>query len=148
MTKFEQLQLQVRAQAKRIEALEAAVAARPTPHKRERAPRADDRDIAGREELWATYLRLEMTHGHGRTKLSKLSFAIRHRLSPDEFVRWFSATDKRGVPAGSKPDRSHRRALADAIAELEARGENNSRNPRISSHGNGLPSQFSASHLH
>jgi BMFP domain-containing protein YqiC len=150
VTEFDRLRLQVRtltkgneALAARVATLEATLAARPAPRKRIAAPRPDDRDIVGREKLWATYLALEMQHGHGGTKLSKLSFAIKHRLSPDEFVRWFSATDRRGVPAGSKPDRSHRRALADAISELEARSKNQRASGTLNSHGNALPSQFS-----
>jgi hypothetical protein len=112
------LRIEVRGLQARVDALEAAMAARPARRKRTGAPRPDDVVVAGREELWARYLRLEMMHGHGRTKLSKLAFAIKWHLNPDEFVRWFSATDKRGIPESSLPDRSIRWALAAAIAEL------------------------------
>jgi hypothetical protein len=147
VTKFDQLQLQMRAQAKRIEALEAAQAARAARSKRESAPRPSDSVIAGRERLWARYIELEMRFGHGRVRLTKLSFAARHGLNPSELGRWLSASDRRGIPAGSKPDRSHRRALAAAIAELEARGKNQSSDTTLNSHGNMLPSQVSAARL-
>jgi hypothetical protein len=140
-----QLRNELRTVQARLAALEAALAARPARRKRAAAPRPDDSVVAGREQLWAQYLRLEMTHGHGRTKLSKLAFATKWHLNPDEFVRWFSATDKRGVPEGSKPDRSHRRALAAAIAELEGRGKNDSVNTRVVSRDKLAFSQFSNS---
>ena len=148
MTKLDQLQLQMRAQAKRIEALEAAQAARPARPKRMAAPRPSDSVIAGRERLWSKYVMLEMQHGHGRVRLTKLGFAARHGLNPSELGRWLSPTDRRGIAEGSKPDRSHRRELADAIAELEARGKNDALNKSVGSHGNVLPSQDSGLRLH
>lgn len=144
MTLMAQLRLQVRALAARVDVLEAA-ACRPARRKRERAPRPTDGIIATREAQWAKYLRLEMMHGHGRTKLSKLAFAIRHRLNPDEFCRWFSATDRRGVPAGSGPDVRFRQALTDAISELEGRAVTGSVAPH--SHGRMPPSQNSSVRL-
>lgn len=141
MTRVDRLELQVRVLRARVDAWEATQAARPAPRKRAVAPRPDDSVIAAREELWAKYLRLEMTHGHGRVKLTKLAFAVRHRLNPDEFCRWFSPTDRRGVPAGSGPDRRFRQALVDAIAELQTRGG------PTHSHGSLATSQDSGSRL-
>ena len=132
MNKFDQLQLQVRGLVARVTALEAAQATRRARRKR---PRPSDVVVTEREALWARYLRLEMLYGHGRMRLTYLAFAIAHHLNPDEFCRFFSATDKRGIPESSAPDRSFRRALTDAIAELEARAENNSSNTRLVSHG-------------
>jgi hypothetical protein len=78
----DRLRIEVRGLQARVDALEAAMAARPARRKRTGAPRPDDVVVAGREELWARYLRLEMMHGHGRTKLSKLAFAIKWHLIP------------------------------------------------------------------
>ena len=148
MTKLDQLQLQMRAQAKRIEALEARLAARAP--KRMAAPRPSDSVIAGRERLWSKYVMLEMQHGHGRVlRLYQVwAIAARHGLNPSELGRWLSPTDRRGIAEGSKPDRSHRRELAAAIAQLEARAKNESGNTRIVSRGNVLPSQDSGLRLH
>lgn len=148
MTQLAQLRLQVCAQEARIAALEAAQAARPAKRKRERASKPDSAVTTERYELWAKYIRLEMRFGHGRCRLTKLSFAMRWRLNPTEFCRWFSATDRRGIPAGSGPDRSFRRELNAAISELEARGKNESDGIRPVSHGNMLPSQDSGARLH
>ena len=141
---------------RRIAALEAA--ARPVTApvqerdkvrpKRMAAPRPSDSVIAGRERLWSKYVMLEMQHGHGRVRLTKLGFAARHGLNPSELGRWLSPTDRRGIAEGSKPDRSHRRELAAAIAQLEARAKNESGNTRIVSRGNVLPSQDSGLRLH
>jgi BMFP domain-containing protein YqiC len=137
--------------AARVAVLEAAQAARPAPRKRERAPQPDDAIITERYELWAKYIRLEMRFGHGRCRLTKLSFAMRHGVNPTEFGRWMSPTDKRGIAVGSKPDRSHRRALNAAIAELEAR-KSGSPLPDLArgivSHGNVSSSQDSVMRLH
>jgi hypothetical protein len=146
LTELAQLRLQLRAQAKRIAALEA-LAARPR-RKRAAAPRPSDSVIAERERLWAKYVMLEMRFGHGRCRLTKLSFAARNGLNPSELGRWLSPSDRRGIPAGSKPDRSHRRALNAAISELEARGKNAVDNISRVSHGNMLPSQDSVMRLH
>jgi hypothetical protein len=145
VTKLDQLRAQLRAHTQRIDELQARIAvlegqpARPARPRRAPQP---GRDIAGREALWARYIELEMRHGHGRVKLSKLAFAIRHRLNPDEFVRWFSAADRRGIPDSSGPDRNHRRALAAAIAELEQGGITT-----LNSHGKLPISQDSAARL-
>jgi hypothetical protein len=140
MTAVGRLRLEVQVLKAQVAALMAAQpAARPARPKR--APQAG-RDINAREKLWAKYLVLEMQHGHGRMKLTKLAFAVRHRLNPDEFCRWFSASDRRGVPDGSGPDRNHRRALETAIAELES-GKNQSCNASLNSHGRPVVSQDS-----
>ena len=149
MTPLAKLRLQMRAQEARIAVLEAAQAARPARPKRMAAPRPSDSVIAGRERLWSKYVMLEMQHGHGRVlRLTKLGFAARHGLNPSELGRWLSPTDRRGIAEGSKPDRSHRRELAAAIAQLEARAKNESGNTRIVSRGNVLPSQDSGLRLH
>jgi hypothetical protein len=120
MTKLAQLEIQVRVLRARLDRLEA----RRQQPKREAAPRPDGAVVGAREKLWAQYLLLEMTRGHGRVRLTKLNFALRRKLNPDEFCRWFSARDRRGIPEGSGPDVRFRQALADAIAELEAREKN------------------------
>jgi hypothetical protein len=127
-------------------AMEAALPERPAARrKRVAAPRPSNAVVAAREQLWARYLELEMEFGHRRVKLTKLAFAVRHHQNPDEFVRWFSATDRRGIPQNSDPDRHFRQALTDAIAELEARaGEISGHHVQKPSHGNRLSSQFSA----
>ena len=131
MTRFDQLRLEVRAQAKRIAALEAAqaglrehvaqlevaLAARRVRRKR---PQPDHVDVHRREELWSTYVNLEAEFGHGRIPhLTKQGFAIRHRINADEICRWLSYTAKRGIPEGSAPDQNIRRALAGDILKLE-----------------------------
>jgi hypothetical protein len=144
VNKLDQLTLQVRTLMRRIDQLEAALASRPA--RRTKAPRPSDAVVVEREKLWARYIELEMRFGHGRTKLSKLAFAIKHHLNPDEFCRWFSATDKRGVSEGSAPDRNIRRDLAAAIAELEARKKGGSVTTSFS-HGSQPSSQDSAARL-
>jgi hypothetical protein len=139
VTQLAQLRLQVRALAARVGALEAA---RPAPRKRTAAPRPGDAIIGERERLWVRYVMLEMQHGHGRVALTRLSFSVRWRLNPTEFNRWFSARDRRGIPAGSAPDQRFHRALADAIAELEARQKSKSQAVTLNSRGNMLPSHF------
>jgi hypothetical protein len=128
MSKYDLLLSRVRWLESRMRAMEAAQAARPARRKRVPAPRPDNAIVAAREKLWARYIELEMRYGHGRVKLTKLAFATRHGLNPDEFVRFFSATDKRGIPEGSVPAVSYYRALNDAISELEARAHGGHRN--------------------
>ena len=142
MNQFDQLRLQVRGLLARVTALEAA---RPARRKRAAAPRPDDSVTAAREQLWSRYVILHAQFGRGR--LTKLNFATRHGLNPTEFGRWLSPTDARGITEGSKPDRSHRRALNDAISELEAR-KNQSSDRTLNSHGNVFPSQDSRPHVH
>jgi hypothetical protein len=130
MSKYDLLLSRVRWLESRLRAMEAAQAAffpRPARKKRVAAARPSNAVVVEREQLWARYLELEMEFGHRRVKLTKLAFAIRHHQNPDEFVRWFSATDKRGIPEGSDPDRHFRQALNDAIAELEARAHGGDR---------------------
>lgn len=124
-----------------VAALKAAQAARPAPRKRAAAPRPSDAVVTGREKLWARFVLLHLQYGHGRMTL--LRFATRHGVNPTELGRWKSLTAARGIPECSKPDLSHCRALAAAISELEARGENHSGNTRMNSHGKMLPSQVS-----
>ena len=144
MTQLALLRLQVRSLQARVDALEG----RRAPRKRAAAPKPDDAIIAERERLWAKYVMLEMQHGHGRMRYTYLAFAMRHGVNPTELGRWLSPIDKRGIPEGSKPDRSHRRALDAAIAELEARRKDNSGNARIVSRGNVSSSQDSVMRLH
>jgi BMFP domain-containing protein YqiC len=143
VTRLDQLAMRVRALEARLATLEGRSRGR----KRAAAPRPSDSVIAERERLWAKYVMLEMQHGHGRVRLTKLSFAARHGLNPSELGRWLSPSDRRGIPAGSKPDRSHRRALNAAIAELEARGKNQTDNVSLISHGKMAHSQLSAARL-
>jgi hypothetical protein len=138
------VQVELRWLKARVAALERAQAMRRPRPTREAAPRPDDAIVAHREKLWARYLELEMRFGHGRVKLTKLAFAIRHRLNPDEFCRWFSATDRRGIPEGSGPDLRFRKALTDAIAELESRAKASDQSVGSHSHGRIAASQFSA----
>jgi hypothetical protein len=105
----------------RLDAVEAALAARRARKKRVPAPRPSDAVITTRERIWARYLKLEMQFGHGRMKLTRLAFAVKWRLNPSEFCRWFSVTDKRGIPAGSGPDLCFQRALANAIEEFRTK---------------------------
>jgi hypothetical protein len=120
MTELAQLRLQVRMQGKRIEALEALVAARPAHRKRAAAPRPDHGVIAENYALWAAYLQAEMEFGHGRArKLTKAYFAIKHNIPVCEFYRLFSSEDRRGIPAGSGPFLRMRNAMIDATAELK-----------------------------
>ena len=139
------VQAELRFLKARVAALEAAEAARR--RKRPAAPKPSDAIITERYELWAKYIRLEMRFGHGRCRLTKLAFAMRWRLNPTEFCRWFSASDRRGIPEGSGPDRSFRRELNAAIAELEARGKNQFDGVKLNSHGNMLHSQDSGARL-
>lgn len=67
------------------------------------------------------------------------ALCMRHRLNPSEFARWLSVRDRRGIPAGSAPDRRFRQALEAAIAELE------STSVRGLSHRNLHASQFTGS---
>jgi hypothetical protein len=141
-----QLRLRLLRVEARVRALEAAAALRPSPPKREAAPRPDDAVVTAREQLWARYIELEMRFGHGKVKLTKLAFAVRHRLNPDEFCRFFSATDKRGIPEGSTPALRFYQVLREAIAELETRARGG--NPQLAaiaadSRGNIAHSQFS-----
>jgi hypothetical protein len=138
----DQLRLRLLRVEGRLAALEVAQAARPPRRKRTAALRPDDAVVAVREGLWAQYLELEMPFGHGRVKLTKLAFAIRHRLNPDEFCRWFSANDKRGIPEGSGPDLRFRQVLIDAIDGLEARANGNYPHGADNSHGKVPGSQF------
>lgn len=108
--------MELRRLTARVVALEAG---RPR-RKRAPAPRPGGTTIGAREKLWAKYVLLEMQHGHGRCRLTKLAFCMKHRLNPSEFARWFSTRDRRGVPEGSTPDRRFRHALDGAIAELES----------------------------
>jgi hypothetical protein len=87
----------------------------PQPRKRPSPPDADV--IADRLELWSRYFVLY--HSKTGSLTTKLFFASSHKINPSEFSRWFSATSSRGIPAGSEPDRSIRRALEQAIRELE-----------------------------
>jgi hypothetical protein len=137
-----QLRLRLLRVEARLRALEAALAPRPVPSKRAAAPRPADAVVTGREQLWARYLELEMPFGHGRVKLTKLGFAMRHRLNPDEFCRFFSATDKRGIPEGSTPALRFYQVLREDIAKLEARST--SAIAALDSHGRMAASQFSA----
>jgi hypothetical protein len=149
MTKYDLLLSRVRWLESRMRAMEAAQVRRRS--KRVPAPRPTNAVVAGREALWAKYVMLEMRFGHGRCRLTKLSFAVRHRQNPSEFCRWFSATDRRGVPADSGPDLRFRQALNDAIAELEARARGGDRKSTttmlVDSHGKITGSQFSAARL-
>ena len=140
MTPLAQLRLLVRSLQARVDALEG----RRARHKRAAAPKPDDAVVAERNKLWAKYMMLEMQHGHGRCRLTKLSFATRHGVNPTEFGRWMSPTAKRGVAEGSKPDRSHRRVLNAAISELEARRDTHGYHPQ----GNVSSSPVSGARLH
>jgi hypothetical protein len=139
------MQVELRWLKARVAALESAQAMRRPQAKRAAAPRPTDGVCAARESLWAKYVMLEMRFGHGRVKLTKLAFAIRHRLNPDEFCRFFSATDKRGIPEGSGPAVRFYQVLRDSIAELEARARGNVTNLVTGdSHGRMAASQFFA----
>jgi hypothetical protein len=120
----------------RLRALEASQGARPARHKRVAAPRPDGGVVAAREALWARYLRLEMTRGHGKVRLTKLSFAMRFKLNPTEFCRWLSPTDRRGIAEGSGPDLRFRESLAAAIRGLE--GRTRSDDPKSKAHDESL----------
>jgi hypothetical protein len=86
-----------------------------TPRKRPAPPAAGV--VADRLALWSRYVLLNMSKTGSFP--SKLFFASTHNLNPSEFSRWFSANGRRGIPAGSAPDISIRRALEQAIHELE-----------------------------
>jgi hypothetical protein len=86
-----------------------------TPRKRPVPP--DAGVVADRLALWSRYVLLNMSKTGSFP--SKLFFASTHNLNPSEFSRWFSANGRRGIPAGSAPDTSIRRALEQAIRELE-----------------------------
>jgi hypothetical protein len=127
VTEFDRLRLQVRTLTRRndalearLVALEAAQCARPARSKREAAPRPDSAVVDENRALWAAYLEAEMKYGHGRVrKLTKGFFAMRHSITPSEFYRLFSYSDKRGIPPGSGPFVRMRGALTAATAELE-----------------------------
>ena len=94
---------------------------------RERRPRTarhsarpDSATIGERYGLWAEVV--TGTMNAGGPALTKTCFAELHSLSRSEFCRWLSAKDGRGIPAGSVPDVSIRRALQQALAELRQRG--------------------------
>jgi hypothetical protein len=127
MDKLDRLELQVRVLRSRLDRLEA----RRAQHKREAAPRPDDAIISARESLWAKYVMLEMRYGHGRVKLTKLSFSTLFRLNPSEFTRWFSAADKKAIGEGTGQDQRFRGALAAAIAELETRARGGVPTPKL-----------------
>jgi hypothetical protein len=55
---------------------------------------------------------------HGKGRVTKLSFAVRHHINPSEFSRAFSRTDKRGIPPTSGSYQRIRSALIEARAEL------------------------------
>jgi hypothetical protein len=133
VNKLDLLRTQVRSLEARLDALEARRARR----KRVAAPQASGGIIAEREKLWARYVLLDVAH---RGRITRLAFAMRHRLNPTEFCRWFSVADRRGIPEGSGPDLRFRRALTDTIAELEARARGADWQH---SHGNMTGSQFS-----
>ena len=80
----------------------------------------DSATVRERYGLWAAVV--TGTMGAGGQALSKSCFAELHSLSRSEFCRWLSAKDGRGIPAGSVPDVSIRRALQQALAELRQRG--------------------------
>jgi hypothetical protein len=142
VTEFRQLKIQVRTLAARLAALEAAQAARPARRKRERAPRPTDAIITARRRLWAQYVLVHVAH---RGRVTYLSFAVKHRLNPSEFARWFSMSDARGIPPGSGPDRRFYQALTGAIAELEGRAHGSYLHGGDNSRGNIAGSQFSGS---
>jgi hypothetical protein len=137
----DQLRLRLLRVEGRLAALEAAQAARPARRKRVAAPRPGDDVIAGREKLWARYVLLDVSH---RGRISKLAFAMRYRLNPTEFCRWFSTADRRGVPENSGPDQRFRKVLIDAIGELEARALLSRTTGDKDSHGKVPGSQFFA----
>ena len=147
MTRLDRLQLQMRAQEARITVLEAALAAKATPRKRESAPKPDSAVVTKRLKLWGRYIDLEMLYGHGRMRYTYLAFAVKWYLNPDEFCRFFSASDRRGIPEASEPAKSFYRALNTAIAELEARAKTGDNITRFS-HGNIVASQDSTMRLH
>jgi hypothetical protein len=125
--------LNVEAELRRLNArlatVEGILAVRAARRKCVAAPRPDDAIIAGRVRLWDRFVLLQV--GHGPT--TKLHFVVKHHLGDAaEFRRFFSATDKRGIPEGSAPALRFYQALNDAIAELEAR-----------SHGKDSHSHFS-----
>jgi hypothetical protein len=133
----------------RLATVEGILAARPPRRKRVGAPRPTDPIIAAREKLWARYVLLDVAH---RGRITKLAFAIRHRLNPTEFCRWFSGTDTRGIPEGSAPALRFYQALNDVIAELEARARGGDQKAKAAiagiasdSHGKVAHSQFSNS---
>jgi hypothetical protein len=119
VTRFDQLQLQVRAQAKRIAALEVAVGARPVRPRRTAAPRPEDSDMDERDGWWAEYLLVEMAHGRGTVRLTKAAFAIRHGIPVSEFYRFFFPRDKRGIPKDSGP---YLRIRSELIAARDSHG--------------------------
>lgn len=131
---------------RRVAELEAALAARPL-RKRIASPRPSDATIAARERLWARYVLLFLQHGRGR--VTRLSFAVRNHLNPGEFSRFFSSTDRRGIPEGSSVAQRFYSALHAAIAELEARSRVKViSTAEITSHGNVVSSQFPAGRVH
>ncbi len=106
--------------AARVEALEAALAARPAKRKRESAPKPDDAVVTNRQTLWSRLVLLHLQHGRGR--LTKLKVCVKYGLGdPSDLCRFLSADDARGVPEGSIPAARYYRALRTFISELEAR---------------------------
>jgi hypothetical protein len=86
--------------------------------RRKAVPPPTDADILSRHALWAAYIEAEMLYGHGRCRLTKAAFAVRHGFPLSEFYRWFSSTDVRGIPTRSGPDQRFRSELAGATAKL------------------------------
>jgi hypothetical protein len=101
-----------------VRSLEARVRALEAKRRRKAVPPPTDADIMERHALWAAYLQAEMQYGHGRCRLTKTAFAVRHGFPLSEFYRWFSGRDRRGVPASSGPDQRFRDELAAATAKL------------------------------
>jgi hypothetical protein len=140
MNKLDRLELQVRALIARVGTLESAQAMRRQRPKRTAAPRPADPTVAAREALWARYVLLDVPH---RGRITKLAFAVKHRLGdPSDFRRFFSAADKRGIPEGSVPAVRFYRAINDAIAEARARSSGAI--APLDSHGNVTGSPLSA----
>jgi hypothetical protein len=108
-------------------------AARPqrsrTPGPKRGALPIDPGIIEERWMIWSRYLTLAMIEGRGKGALSQLYFASTHGINPSEFNRWLSAKG-RGIPPGSKPDVSIRRALTEAISKLQAAALANSHGTR------------------
>ncbi len=120
MTKLDRLQLQMRAQEARITVLEAALAAKATPRKRERAPKPDSAVVTKRQTLWSRLVLLHVQYGRGH--LTKLKVCVRYGLGdPSDLCRFLSADDRRGIPEGSIPALRYYGALREFIAELEGR---------------------------
>ena len=121
MTPLAQLRLQVRAQEKRIAALEAAEAARAAPSASVNALRSRIAAVVTKRlSLWSKLVLLHLQYGRGR--LTKLKVCIKYGLGdPSDLCRFLSAGDARGVPEGSIPAERYYGALRKFIAELETR---------------------------